>query len=64
VVATFAHLDAATVLSRRQVSLGLYRPLTAGIQQHPVDPGRRGAEHVAIANEVRAMLPAIRSFRM
>ncbi len=57
VVATFAHLDAATVLSRRQVSLGLY-PAIDPLASYStlLTPAGVGAEHVAIANEVRALL--------
>ncbi len=57
VVATFAYLDASTVLSRRQASLGLYPAID------PLDstsalltPERVGREHYAIATEVRSLL--------
>ncbi|MBN2005682.1 MAG: F0F1 ATP synthase subunit beta [Anaerolineae bacterium] len=57
VVATFAHLDAATVLSRRQVSLGLYPAIDPLASSSALlTPAGVGAEHVAIANEVRALL--------
>ena len=57
VVATFAHLDAATVLSRRQVSLGLYPavdPLASSSSL--LTPESVGEEHYTIAMEVRALL--------
>lgn len=57
VVATFAHLDAATVLSRRQVSLGLYPavdPLASSSSL--LTPVSVGMEHYTIAMEVRALL--------
>lgn len=57
VVATFAHLDAATVLSRRQVSLGLYPAIDPLASSSTLlTPAGVGAEHVALANEVRALL--------
>lgn len=57
VVATFAHLDAATVLSRRQVSLGLYPAIDPLASSSTLlTPTVVGAEHTAIANEVRALL--------
>jgi F-type H+-transporting ATPase subunit beta len=57
VVATFAHLDAAIVLSRRQVSLGLYPaidPLSSNSSL--LTPEGVGAEHYAISMRVRALL--------
>jgi F-type H+-transporting ATPase subunit beta len=57
VVATFAHLDAATILSRRQASLGIYPaidPLESSSSL--LTPPGVGAEHYAIAAEVRALL--------
>lgn len=57
VVATFAHLDAATVLTRRQVSLGLYPavdPLASSSTL--LTPDGVGTEHATIANDVRALL--------
>jgi F-type H+-transporting ATPase subunit beta len=57
VVATFAHLDAATILSRRQSSLGLYPaidPLTSSSSL--LTPEGVGQSHYAIATEVRALL--------
>lgn len=57
VVATFAHLDAATVLSRHQASLGIYpaiEPLASNSSL--MTPAIMGKEHFAIATEVRAAL--------
>lgn len=57
VVATFAHLDAATVLSRHQASLGIYpaiEPLASNSSL--LTPTIMGKEHFAIATEVRAAL--------
>lgn len=57
VVATFAHLDAATVLSRSQVSLGLYPavdPLASSSSL--LTPESVGEEHYTIAMDVRALL--------
>ncbi len=57
VVATFAHLDAATVLSRRQVSLGLYPAIDPLASSSTLlTPSGVGAEHTLIANQVRALL--------
>lgn len=57
VVATFAHLDAATILSRRQASRGFYPAID------PLDsssallaPEYVGEDHYEIATEVRALL--------
>ncbi len=57
VVATFAHLDAATILSRRQSSLGLY-PAIDPLESNStlLTPAGVGEEHYAIATEVRALL--------
>jgi len=57
VVATFAHLDAATVLSRRQASMGLY-PAIDPLESTSslLTPVSVGEEHYAIATEVRALL--------
>jgi len=57
VVATFAHLDAATILSRRQASLGLY-PAIDPLESNStlLTPAGVGKEHYAIATEVRALL--------
>ena len=57
VVATFAHLDAATVLSRHQASLGIYpaiEPLESSSSL--LTPTIVGKKHFAIATEVRAAL--------
>ncbi|MCJ7549295.1 MAG: F0F1 ATP synthase subunit beta [Anaerolineae bacterium] len=57
VVATFAHLDATTVLSREQVSRGLYPaidPLTS--RSSLLVPERVGEEHYQIAMAVRELL--------
>ena len=57
VVATFAHLDAATILSRRQSSLGLYPaidPLASSSSL--LTPEGVGPTHYGIATEVRALL--------
>lgn len=57
VVATFAHLDAATVLSRRQVSMGFYPaidPLESSSSL--LTPAGVGEEHCAIAEKVRSLL--------
>ncbi len=57
VVATFAHLDATTILSRRQASQGLYPAID------PLDSNSTlltengvGARHLSIANRVRSTL--------
>jgi F-type H+-transporting ATPase subunit beta len=57
VVATFGHLDAATILSRRQSSLGLY-PAIDPLESTSslLTPEGVGEEHYAIATEVRALL--------
>ena len=57
VVATFAHLDAATILSRRQASLGLY-PAIDPLESTSalLTPEGVGEEHYAVASEVRALL--------
>ncbi len=57
VVATFAHLDASTVLSRRLVSQGLYPaidPLSS--TSSLLTPEYVGQEHYDVAMEVRALL--------
>jgi len=57
VVATFAHLDAATVLSRRQVGLGLYPAIDPLASSSTLlTPANVGEAHYALANEVRALL--------
>ena len=57
VVAAFAHLDATTVLSRRQVSQGFY-PAVDPLQSNSklLTPNVVGEEHYAIAQGVRALL--------
>ncbi|MDY0019269.1 MAG: F0F1 ATP synthase subunit beta [Anaerolineae bacterium] len=57
VVATFAHLDAVTILSRHQASLGLY-PAIDSLESNStlLTPERVGGEHYAVATEVRALL--------
>jgi len=57
VVATFAHLDAATILSRRQASLGLY-PAIDPLESNSalLTLAGVGEEHYAIATRVRALL--------
>lgn len=57
VVATFAHLDAATVLSRRQASMGIY-PAIDPLQSNSslLTPTTVGREHFEIATEVRTLL--------
>ena len=57
VVATFAHLDAATILSRRQASLGFY-PAIDPLESNSalLTPAGVGEEHYAVATEVRALL--------
>jgi F-type H+-transporting ATPase subunit beta len=57
VVATFAHLDAVTILSRRQASKGFY-PAIDPLESNStlLTPERVGVGHYDIATEVRAML--------
>ena len=57
VAATFAHLDATTVLSRRQVSQGIY-PAIDVLQSNSklLTPIAVGQEHYAIAQQVRSLL--------
>jgi F-type H+-transporting ATPase subunit beta len=57
VVATFAHLDAATILSRRYASLGLY-PAIDPLQSSSalLTPSAVGEAHYAIAMEVKRLL--------
>ncbi|MEA3308137.1 MAG: F0F1 ATP synthase subunit beta, partial [Chloroflexota bacterium] len=57
VVATFAHLDAATILSRRQASRGFYPaidPLDSSSSL--LTPELVGEEHYRLASEVRTLL--------
>ena len=57
VAATFSHLDATTVLSRRLVSLGLY-PAIDPLQSSSnlLTPENVGSEHYDVAMQVRATL--------
>jgi len=57
VAATFAHLDATTVLSRRQVSQGIY-PAIDVLQSNSklLTPTMVGQEHYAVAQQARALL--------
>ncbi|MBU0495007.1 MAG: F0F1 ATP synthase subunit beta [Chloroflexi bacterium] len=57
VVATFAHLDAATILSRRQASLGLY-PAIDPLRSNStlLTPQNVGEAHYDIAMRARALL--------
>jgi F-type H+-transporting ATPase subunit beta len=57
VVTTFGHLDAFTVLSRRQVSLGLY-PAIDPLESRSslLSPVSVGEEHYRIATDARAVL--------
>lgn len=64
VVATFAHLDAATVLSRHLASQGFYPaidPLESSSKL--LSPGGVGEEHYAIAEEVRSLLARYQQLR-
>lgn len=57
VVATFGHLDASTVLSRRQVSLGLYPAIDPLASSSTLlTPEGVGPQHYAVAMAVRALL--------
>lgn len=57
VAATFSHLDATTVLSRRLVSMGIY-PAIDPLQStsNLLSPEIVGAEHTEVAMQVRATL--------
>ena len=57
IVATFAHLDSSTVLSRRQASQGFY-PAIDPLQSNSslLAPQSVGEEHYWIASEVRSLL--------
>ncbi|MHB0856054.1 MAG: F0F1 ATP synthase subunit beta [Anaerolineae bacterium] len=64
VVATFSHLDASTVLSRHQVSLGIYPaidPLASNSSL--LTPAAVGEEHYRLATEVRALLARYQELR-
>ncbi|HOT92382.1 MAG TPA: F0F1 ATP synthase subunit beta [Anaerolineae bacterium] len=57
VVATFGHLDASTVLSRRQVSLGLYPAIDPLASSSTLlTPTGVGERHYTVAMAVRALL--------
>lgn len=64
VVATFAHLDAATILSRRYASLGLY-PAIDPLQSSSalLTPGVVGETHYAVAMEVKRLLARYQSLQ-
>jgi F-type H+-transporting ATPase subunit beta len=64
VVATFAHLDAVTILSRRQASLGIY-PAIDPLESNSslLTPEGVGEKHYAIATEVRALLARYEELR-
>jgi len=64
VVATFSHLDAATILSRRQVSQGLY-PAIDPLESTSslLTPEGVGQEHFDVANAVRALLARYEELR-
>jgi F-type H+-transporting ATPase subunit beta len=57
VVATFAHLDATTLLSRKLASQAFY-PAIDSLESHSslLTPAGVGEEHYAIATEVRSLL--------
>jgi F-type H+-transporting ATPase subunit beta len=57
VVATFAHLDAATILSRSQVSQGFY-PAIDPLESTSslLTPEAVGPEHYAVASDTKALL--------
>ncbi len=64
VVATFAHLDATTILTRRQASRGFYPaidPLDSG--SNLLTPEGVGEDHFDIANEVRETLARYEELR-
>ncbi len=62
--ASFAHLDATTVLSRQIAELGIYPaidPLESS--SHVLDPEVVGAEHYSVAQEVRRILQTYKSLQ-
>jgi F-type H+-transporting ATPase subunit beta len=64
VVATFAHLDASTILSRRQASLGFYPAIDPLASSSALlTPGGVGKEHYTIATRVRALLARYRELQ-
>jgi len=64
VVATFAHLDAVTILSRHQASLGIY-PAIDPLESNSslLTSVGVGEEHYAIATEVRSLLARYRELQ-
>ena len=64
VAATFAHLDAATILSRREVSQGFY-PAIDPLESNStlLTPAGVGQEHYDIATETRALLARYEELR-
>jgi F-type H+-transporting ATPase subunit beta len=64
VVATFAHLDASTILSRRQAGLGLYPAIDPLASSSALlTPDGVGKEHYTIATQVRALLARYRELQ-
>jgi F-type H+-transporting ATPase subunit beta len=64
VVATFAHLDASTILSRRQAGLGLYPAIDPLASSSALlTPEGVGEEHYTIATQVRALLARYRELQ-
>jgi F-type H+-transporting ATPase subunit beta len=64
VVATFAHLDASTILSRRQAGLGLYPAIDPLASSSALlTPEGVGKAHYAIATQVRALLARYRELQ-
>jgi F-type H+-transporting ATPase subunit beta len=64
VVATFAHLDATTVLSRQQVRQGFYPAIDPmSSQSKLLTPDRVGQEHYDTAERVRALLSRYEELR-
>jgi F-type H+-transporting ATPase subunit beta len=64
VVATFAHLDAATILSREQVSQGFY-PAVDPLESRSslLNPSDVGQDHYEIATETRTLLARYEELR-
>jgi F-type H+-transporting ATPase subunit beta len=64
VVATFAHLDAATILSRAQVSQGFY-PAVDPLESRSslLNPSDVGRDHYDIATETRTLLARYEELR-
>jgi F-type H+-transporting ATPase subunit beta len=64
VVATFAHLDATTILTRRQASRGFYPAIDPlGSSSTLLTAEAVGEEHLSIANEVRETLARYEELR-